>query len=194
MPWASQAKKLVSILATSLSVTGASKEAPKMRVLDRVHYICYPIEFCKDKDKDVLALLDSGSKVNAITPAYTAHLGLKVRVTNVSVQKIDGSSLATYGMVITAFHVVNKLGRSWFFQKIFLLANISMEVVRSMPFLTLSNVDVQFAEKELTWRTYTIKKAFPTTRQVEIINQKKLAKAALDEKIETFVVHVNSLG
>ena len=85
-----------------------------------------------------------------MTLAYAAHLGLKVRVTDVGVQKIDGSSLATYGMIIAAFRVVNKLGRSWFFQETFLLAEISMEVVLAMLFLTFSNVDVQFAEKKLT--------------------------------------------
>ena len=47
-----------------------------------------------------------------MTPAYAAHLGLKVRVTNVGVQKIDGSSLAIYGMLIAAFQVVDKLGHS----------------------------------------------------------------------------------
>ena len=89
-----------------------------MKVLDRVPCICYPVQFRRDKGKDVLALLDSGSEINAITSAYTAHLGLKVRVTNVGVQKIDGSLLATYGMVIAAFQVVNKLGRSWFFRRL----------------------------------------------------------------------------
>ena len=84
-------------------MTGASKKALKVRVLNRIPCICYPVHFRKDKDKDVLALLDSGSEVNAITPAYATYLGLKVRVTDVGVQKIDGSSLATYGMVIAAF-------------------------------------------------------------------------------------------
>ena len=45
-----------------------------------------------------------------------------------------------------------------------------MEVVLGMPFLIFSNVDIQFAEKELTWKTYTTEEAFSTTRQVEIIN------------------------
>ena len=45
-----------------------------------------------------------------MTPAYAAHLGLKVRVTNGRAQKINGSSLATYGIVIAAFQIVNKLG------------------------------------------------------------------------------------
>ena len=164
-----------------------------MRVLDKVSCICYPVQFRKNKGKNVLALLDFKSKVNVMTPAYAAHLGFKVRVTNVGVQKIDRFSLATYGMVITAFQVINKLGRSWFFQETFLLADIKMEVVLGMLFFTLSNADVQFAEKELTWRTYTTEEAFPTTRQVEIIDQKEFAKGAWDENVEAFVVHISSL-
>ena len=120
-----------------------------MKVLDKVPCICYPIQFRKDKGKDVLALLDSGSKVNAITPAYTAHLGLKVKVTDVGVQKINRSSLATYSMVIATFQVFDKLGRSWFFKETFLLANISIKVVLGIFILTFSNADVQFAEKKL---------------------------------------------
>ena len=69
-----------------------------------------------------------------------------------------------------------------------------MEVVLSMSFLTFSNADVQFAGKKLTWKIYTTKEALPTTRQVEIIDQKKFAKPALDENVEAFVVHVSSLG
>ena len=79
-----QVKKLVSVSTISLLVTGASKKALKIRVLDKVPCICYPIQYCKDKGKDVLALIDSKSEVNTITPAYTAHLGLKLKVTNVS--------------------------------------------------------------------------------------------------------------
>ena len=174
-------------------MTGTSREAPKVRVLDKVPCIYYLVQFRKDKDKDVLALLDSGREVNAMTSAYMANLGFKVRVTNVGMQKIDRFSLATYSMVIAAFQVVNKLGRSRFFQETFLLADINMEVVLSMAFLTFRNANIQFAKKELTWRTYTIKKAFPITRQVEIINQKEFAKAALDKNVEAFVVHVSSL-
>ena len=108
-------------------MTGTSKKALKVKVLDKVPCICYPVQFCKDKGKDILALLDSRSKVNVMTPAYAAYLCLKVRVINVGVRKIDGSSLATYGIVIAAFQVVNKLNCSQFFQETFLLANISLE-------------------------------------------------------------------
>ena len=98
-------------MATSLSVTGAKMEALKVKVLDSVPCICYSVQFHKDKGKDVLALLNSGRKVNTMTLAYPAHLGLKVRMTNVGAQKIDKLSLATYGMLIATFQVVNNLGR-----------------------------------------------------------------------------------
>ena len=63
-----------------------------------------------------------------------------------------------------------------------------------MPFLTLSNADVQFVEKELTWRTYTTAKALPTTKRVELNDKKEFAKMVLDENSETFIVHVASLN
>ena len=65
--------------------------------------MCYPVQFRKNKGEDVLALLDFRSKVNAITPAYAAHPGLKMKITDIGMQKIDRSSLATYNMVIAAF-------------------------------------------------------------------------------------------
>ena len=69
-----------------------------------------------------------------------------------------------------------------------------MEVVLGMFFLILKNADIQFAEKELTWRVYTMKKALPTTCRVKLINQKKFAKAVLNRNIKGFVVHIKTLG
>ena len=86
------------------------------------------------------------------------------------------------------------LGRARFFQKTFLLADISVKVVLGISFLTLSNADIKFAQKELTWRSYTAAKALPTTNRVEIIDRKEFAKAALDKHVEAFVVHVISLS
>ena len=90
--------------------------------------------------------------------------------------------------------MIDKLGRARFFQETFLLADTTMEVVLGMPFLTLSNADIQFVQKELTWRTYITKDALPTTRTVELIDKEEFAKAALDENIEAFVVHVSFLS
>ena len=93
-------------------------------------------------------------------------------------------------MALADFQVEDKLGRARFFQETFLLANISVEIVLDMPFLTLSNANIQFIEKEPTWRSYTTAEALPTTKRVELIDKKEFAKAALDENFETFVVYV----
>ena len=95
------------------------------------------------------ALIDSGSKVNAMYPTYATKLGLHARKIDLGAQNIDGSYLDTFEMVIADCSVKNKLGRVRFFQKTFLLANIGLEVVLGMPFLTLSKADVRFAEQEL---------------------------------------------
>ena len=74
------------------------------------------------------------------------------------------------------------------------MADISAEVVPGMPFLTFTNADVQFVEKELIWKSYTTAEALLTTKQVELINKKEFAKPVLDEKSETFVIHVASFN
>ena len=99
MSGASEAKKLVSVSTTSTSMTG-----PRTEALDCVPCIYYPVQFKKDTT-EVRALIDLGSEVNAIAPAYTNKLGLRVRKTDVGAQKIDGSTLETYGMVIAGFQV-----------------------------------------------------------------------------------------
>ena len=91
-----------------------------------------------------------------MTLAYAKQL-------NFQTQKIDGSSLNIFRMVIAGYQVIDELGKAWFFQKIFLLANNIMKVVLEMPFLTFSNTNIQFAEKELTWSSYTTEEALPTT-------------------------------
>ena len=65
-------------------------------------------------------------------------------------------------MVIADCEVFEKLICSWFFQKTFLLANISMEVILGMLLLIFSNVNVQFAEKKLIWKTYITKETLLT--------------------------------
>ena len=127
-------------------------------------------------------------------PAYVTKLSLRARKIDVGAQKIDGSHLDTFGIVIADCSVKDKLGRVRFFQEIFLLANISLEVVLGMPFLTLSKADVRFVERELVWRTYTAAEALPTTRRMEIIEKREFAVTALNTDDETFVVHVATLA
>ena len=82
-----------------------------------------------------------------MSPAYTKRLGLKTWKTNVRAQKIDGSALETFRMVIADFQVENKGGRPKFFQETFLVADIKFKVILGMPFLKLSNADVLFSEE-----------------------------------------------
>lgn len=76
----------------------------------------------------------------------------------------------------------------------FLLADISMDMVFGMLFLTPSNVDIKFVERKLIQKTYIIKDVLLTTCRIKFINKKKFAKIALDENIKVFVIHVNSLN
>ena len=82
--------------------------------------------------------------------AYAKKLGLKAQKTNVVAQKIDGSALEIFRMVIADFQVEDKGGRSKFFQKRFLVADTKFEVVLRMPFLKISNTDIAFGEETLT--------------------------------------------
>lgn len=109
-------------------------------------------------------------------PAHAAKLSLSVRKTDIGTQKIDGSPLETFGMVIKGFSLQDKLGRVRFFQETFLLANTSIEVVLGMLFLTLSTADIRFSERELVWRTYTAAET-PATWRVELIDKKEFAAA-----------------
>ena len=96
-------------------------------------------------------------------------------------------------MTVAAFSLPDSLGKVRFFEETFLLADTSMKVVLGMPFLALSNADIQFGAERLTWRSYTAAEALPTARRVELIDKHEFAKAALDENSETFVVHVAAL-
>lgn len=53
-----------------------------------------------------------GSKVNVITLAYAAKLGLKVRLTEFRAQKIDGFNFKMFEIVLISFQVDNKLSQS----------------------------------------------------------------------------------
>ena len=70
------------------------------------------------------------------------------------------------------------------------MADTKFEVILGMLFLKISNTDISFGKGTLTWRTYTINKALPTTKQVQIVDLKEFVIAVLDVDSETFVVHV----
>ena len=142
----------------------------------------------------MLAFFDSDSKINAIYLIFASKLGFSIRPTNVGVQKIDGTTLDTFEIVVAAFLMTDKANRVKFFKKTFLIANVSPEIVLGMLFLTLNGVDIDFLGREFCWKTYTTKEALPTIRRVELVGKKEFAAATLDVESEIFIVYVASLS
>ncbi len=129
-----------------------------------------------------------------MSQAFAQQLGLKIRKTNVGTQKIDDTTLETYEMVVSTFSVLDKDGRERFFKESFLLADVRPDIVLEMPFLTMSNADVDFQARNLQWKFYTTEEVLPTTRRVELVGKKEFTVAALDLEHEAFVVHIAALS
>ena len=210
-------KKLMSVLATSTLVTGIKEKAietaksvetveaietaevgkdseeskDEYSNLARVLCIRYSITIRK---KSVLALLDSGIEINTIHSSLARELELPIRPTNVEAQKIDGTMLDTFGIVVTAVSVTDKANRVKFFEKTFLVANVSPKIVFEISFLTLSIADIDFLGRKLRWKTYTTKETLPTTRRVELVGKKEFPAVALDPEYETYIVYVGSVS
>ena len=125
-----------------------------------------------------------------MSSAYIKKLCLKPWKINVRGQKIDGSTLKIFRLVIADFQVDNKVGKPRLFQKNFLVTNIKFEVILGKFFLKISNANISFGEKILTWKFFTIIQSLPTTNQVQLINSTKFVIAALDTDSKTFVVYV----
>ena len=96
----SKVKKLVLFLATFLLVSETNKK--DYISWKRMLYIYYLFCFWKNTI-GVKVLINSDSEVNAMTPAYVSKLGFNVCHTNVGAQKIDGSILKIFGMVLASF-------------------------------------------------------------------------------------------
>lgn len=63
-----------------------------------------------------------------------------------------------------------------------------------MPFLTLSDADIRFTEKELVIRSYTTAETLPTTRGLGLLTEREFAAAAFDREDKMFgVCEVSSM-
>ncbi len=129
-------KKLVAVLVISISMIENTEE----KELEWISCIWYSVTF-KDQTE---ALLKSGSEVNAMSQAFAHQLGLKIQKINIEIQKIDSITLKTYGMVVFTIFLSDKDDRERFFEESFLLAEVKPDVVLWMPFLTMSNADIDF--------------------------------------------------
>ena len=196
-----ETKKLASVSTNSTLVTEDSEEAilVSTKKLERVTYIQYLIVFLGGVTQDssvlnpILALFDSSSEDNAMHPAFAKRLDLVMQTTNVSAKKINGTTFKTYEMVVAVFSMTNQANKVRFFEKTFLVANVSLDVVFKMSFLILNDADVDFLKKKLWWSTYTIEEVFLTTTRVKLVGKIEFAAATLDSGLETFVIYVASL-
>lgn len=64
-------------------------------------------------------------------------------------QKIDSSRLEAYKMVIALFQVNDQDKKDCLFKKKFLLTDISMNIAFRLFFLILSNIEVNFNNREI---------------------------------------------
>ena len=52
-------------------------------------------------------------------------------------------------MIVVAFSVTNKVNQVKFFKETFLVANVSLEIVFEILFLTLSGANIDFLDRDL---------------------------------------------
>lgn len=95
---------------------------------------------------------------------FAKKLGLLIYKTKVSTQKINGFRLVTFDMVIALFSMEDKKRKSRFFEESFLLADISINIALDMPFLTLTNDEIEFISYYTYWKTYIIAEIVPTIK------------------------------
>lgn len=96
-------------------------------------------------------------------------------------------------MIIARFSIQDKLGKIWFFEEIFLLADTSIDIILKMSFLAFSNVNILFNTESFTWKTYSAAKTLPLAKWAKLINKQEFAITTLNKNSETFVVHLAAL-
>lgn len=110
--------------------------------LAKILYIYYPFCLQKDNKNRLQVVIDSGSKINTMTPVHVLKLGVKFCHTNVEAQKINDSIFNTFRIVLANFQIENKFGKAQFFQIIFPLAKNGIKAIFEMLFLTFNNADI----------------------------------------------------
>lgn len=79
-------------------------------------------------------------------------------------------------MTVRDFSLQDNKKKVWFFEKTFLLADISVKVVLEMLFPSLSIGNLKFDTKKLTWRLYIIAEALLTAKRVKLIYKHEFLK------------------
>ena len=84
-----------------------------------------------------------------MSQVFAFQLGFKIQKTNIGVQKIDGTTLEIYRIVVSTFFILDKDRRERLFEENFILADVNPNVMLEMPFLTMSNANINFQARNL---------------------------------------------
>lgn len=77
-----------------------------------------------------------------------------------------------------------------FIKKIFLLPNISPNIVFKMSFFILNKTNIDFWEKKLWWKLYTTKKYIFIIERIKFEEKKIYIAVALNLKYETLMIYI----
>ena len=83
-----------------------------------------------------------------MSQVFAHQFGLTIWKTNIGAQKIDGTTLETYKMVIFTFFMSDKDSKERSFEKSCLVADLKLKIVVEMPFLTISNAHIDFQARD----------------------------------------------
>lgn len=97
-------------------------------------------------------------------------------------------------MVVATILMTDNTNRVRLFKKPFLIANVCIQVVLGMLSFILSNINVDFLNRELWWRITIIQEVTPTIGRIEFVGKKKFAAKRLVPKYGTSIVYVASLS
>lgn len=77
---------------------------------------------------------------------FVKKLDLRILRTVVRAQKINSLTFKIFRIVITSFLIFDKTEKSQYFEEIFLLVNISMDIALEILFFTLNNAEINFLD------------------------------------------------
>ena len=87
-----------------MTETSIGVEYQQLKCLLSIQYLV----ILKKSHIEIYALIDSGNKVNIITPSYMSVVGLRVCPTNNKAQNIDKYIFLTHDIILANFQLKNK--------------------------------------------------------------------------------------
>lgn len=107
------------------------------RKIVRKPYIYELIQFQQDK-KLVKVMYNNSSKINVMNLDFSKKIGFFIQNIKIEVQKTNDFTFKTFEIMIAKFQIKDMISRPRFFQEIFLIAYIKIEMMLRIYFLTIS--------------------------------------------------------